>query len=629
VRGFGFGLGALGQPFTVGLGFSLDAFMAAFSDGFAFDFTKTDRHFQTSTGPTLADDVTDPIGLALESREWNGRTLAEELATQAELRGGGVTGSVGTPPAGAATFNTSTGVGSVSRTDVSNQSFVSIPVTDSNATYVVDLEVTSGLVGNLTIRDHTTAVIYVTFTSEIRQSIFVAAPGATIRLQNLTNPSDSSFILHSVKLVPTHHGVQSSSSLRGARAVFYGYSDDQPNLAEAWGDFASSSGWTLETGWAISGGAMSRTAASASNALREAGLEVGQTYRCRFTVSDADAINIRNGSQYLFTSGAGRRTLVFTATDTNFGFNTGQDGFSIDDVEIRLIPASRVTTGCKYDGSDDNHLTTYKANMQLGPELLSDPSFDVPASWSAAPGWTISGGKATFSGTSGNLSPVPPIYPSLLGALYAVSGTISDRTTGGVFVSVGSTGPAFTANGDFQIYVSADVLGSQFRFYAYSSFDGSLDNISVKEVTNQDNFIVAYVNVPTTISAFQYILASNEVGNTNRFGIGINTDGKIGFAAGNTSPAVAKGTTDWRGKSVVVGLSSDGTTVTGFVDQAIEYSASLSGVLNNTTPVRIGAANVSGTAALFFAGTIENVIAGPEYLNLARYLQIRNKLIDP
>jgi hypothetical protein len=73
-------------PDTVGISpFNLSDFMRAQEDGLFFDLTKIDRFFQENTGPTLADDVGEPIGLALSQRAWNGQTLAELLAGQTEL----------------------------------------------------------------------------------------------------------------------------------------------------------------------------------------------------------------------------------------------------------------------------------------------------------------------------------------------------------------------------------------------------------------------------------------------------------------------------------------------------------------------------------------------------------------
>jgi hypothetical protein len=179
-----------------------------------------------------------------------------------------------------------------------------------------------------------------------------------------------------------------------------------------------------------------------------------------------------------------------------------------DNISVKEVPASRITTGCKYDGSDDNHLTPYKA----------------------------------------------------------------------------SSGP---------------------------------------------NFIVAYVNVPTTLSAVQIVAGANEAASANRFFLAFNTSGQLCGGVGSESNTTILSTaTDWRGKSAVFGLSFDGTTVRLFADNAIVYEAAQSGTPTTTIPFRIGANKADGSAGSFFAGTIENVIAGTEYLNLARYLQIRNDLIN-
>lgn len=65
--------------------FDLAAFMASQSDGFWYDFAKTDRLFQENIGPTPADDPNEVIGLALSSRLWNGASLAQVLAAAPEL----------------------------------------------------------------------------------------------------------------------------------------------------------------------------------------------------------------------------------------------------------------------------------------------------------------------------------------------------------------------------------------------------------------------------------------------------------------------------------------------------------------------------------------------------------------
>ena len=80
-------------------GFSIDAFMAAQSEGLYYDFSKTDRMFQENTGPTPADDAGEVIGLALDQRAWEGETFAQLLAGQTNgLRNPTMAGAAGGSP---------------------------------------------------------------------------------------------------------------------------------------------------------------------------------------------------------------------------------------------------------------------------------------------------------------------------------------------------------------------------------------------------------------------------------------------------------------------------------------------------------------------------------------------------
>lgn len=64
--------------------FDLDRWLVD-NNGAYFDFTRTDTTFQESVGPTPADDVGEPIGLALSRAGWGGRTLAQVVGDSPEL----------------------------------------------------------------------------------------------------------------------------------------------------------------------------------------------------------------------------------------------------------------------------------------------------------------------------------------------------------------------------------------------------------------------------------------------------------------------------------------------------------------------------------------------------------------
>jgi hypothetical protein len=97
---FGLGLGGVTRG-----GGAADPILAIFADGtdgFYFDFSKTDRLFQAVNSGVLADDAGESIALALESSKWSGRTRAQELAQQTELfPDGGIPNTTGWTPSNA------------------------------------------------------------------------------------------------------------------------------------------------------------------------------------------------------------------------------------------------------------------------------------------------------------------------------------------------------------------------------------------------------------------------------------------------------------------------------------------------------------------------------------------------
>lgn len=156
------------------------------------------------TQPVTADG--DSIALHLDKGQWGGRTLAQEMAVQTELRGSGAPGLLGT--AAAASYDVLTGVGQATRVDVSNQSFVGIGVTASRL-YAIDVESVSG--GALAVRDSGPAgtILFsingTRLTRYIQMSsaglFFAAAGAATV-----------GYIVHSLKLVPGYHRTQATGT---------------------------------------------------------------------------------------------------------------------------------------------------------------------------------------------------------------------------------------------------------------------------------------------------------------------------------------------------------------------------------------------------------------------------------
>lgn len=94
-------------------------------------------------------------------------------------------------------------------------------------------------------------------------------------------------------------------------------------LASAWGEFNSSTGWTLPAAYSISGGRMIRDATAGSEAIRSSVPEIvsGKVYKA--TVRGyRGSVNVRNGGQFISLP-ATDMFVQFTATASTFGFQTG------------------------------------------------------------------------------------------------------------------------------------------------------------------------------------------------------------------------------------------------------------------------------------------------------------------
>ena len=370
-----------------GVSFNLDAFMATQADGLYFDTTKTDRFFQESTGPTLADDVGEAIGLALSQRAWNGQTLAEVLAGQPELVTNGefTTDLSGWSDEDFGTGNSywEDGAARLIGADTSNRAIrrQNLTVTAGRA-FEVTARLRSLTSGSITLRVGSSAggtdLLPDTAlnTTELRR--FVVSTGPTLSFQLMAITGNGLVENISVKEVPGKHGIQATGTLK----------------------------------------------------------------------------------------------------------------------------PTRQTTGAKFDGSDDNWLTSYTAGAG-------------------------------------------------------------------------------------------------------------------------ENFIVALVDVPASLSANQYFFGSYKASGALRFHLGFDPTGLVRYGLGTASAAVGG---DRRGTTCVVGMSTDGSTFRVFDENAEAASGAMSGVVSDVV-CRIGALNFDGTASTFFGGSIKKLVAGRQFLDLATYRKIRNALL--
>tara|TARA_R110002167_G_scaffold360714_1_gene578473 strand:+ start:6850 stop:8445 length:1596 start_codon:yes stop_codon:yes gene_type:complete len=131
----------------------------------------------------------------------------------------------------------------------------------------------------------------------------------------------------------------------------------------------------------------------------------------------------------------------------------------------------------------------------IGSELVVNGDFATDTSWTKGTGWTISGGVANSDGTQTGFSNLNQVTTASVGSSYIVSYTISNYISGSVSAKIGASSSATTrsSNGFFSEVM---VCGTNNQIYiiANSSFIGSIDNVSVKEVITSNVPRIDYSN---------------------------------------------------------------------------------------------------------------------------------------
>ena len=122
-----------------------------------------------------------------------------------------------------------------------------------------------------------------------------------------------------------------------------------------------------------------------------------------------------------------------------------------------------------------------------GTELVTNGDFATDSGWTKGTGWTISGGTASKS--AGSQSDLDQYTVTTLGDSYKVELTVSGVTAGSISVRLGTSASnevgSIDANGTYTFYgtVTGDL---RFRIRANATFVGSIDDVSVIEVTAED-----------------------------------------------------------------------------------------------------------------------------------------------
>jgi hypothetical protein len=191
----------------------------------------------------------------------------------------------------------------------------------------------------------------------------------------------------------------------------------------------------------------------------------------------------------------------------------------------------------------DGKLYSIRPTPEYGAELVTNGTFDSDSDWDKGTGWTISGGTANCNGT--NDTAIEQNISSSNTTLKRITFSVSNYVSGTLRVYSGSGADVFlnvTANGTYEL--ESYLIANKIFIYSLSSFVGSVDNVSVKEVIKGDgdftfsrgsNLAATRVDVNGLIEKGRENLFtnSNNFGSTSWGGSVIETSGQSGYNGTN------------------------------------------------------------------------------------------------
>jgi hypothetical protein len=120
----------------------------------------------------------------------------------------------------------------------------------------------------------------------------------------------------------------------------------------------------------------------------------------------------------------------------------------------------------------------------LGPELITNGTFDADSDWSKGAGWSISGGSASCDGSQPANTNLIQNGVTADTLIYEVLFTLSGYSAGTVrpIVGVTANGTLRSANGTYKERITATDAGGQLICQGNSTFVGNIDDVSIKQV---------------------------------------------------------------------------------------------------------------------------------------------------
>lgn len=186
-------------------------------------------------------------------------------------------------------------------------------------------------------------------------------------------------------------------------------------------------------------------------------------------------------------------------------FANGEQGFFYDPNDLSTMYQDAAGTVPVTGAGQPVGLVLDKSKgLVLGAEVVSNGSFDTDTGWAKNTGVTISGGKVNINTTATAYAVAQsPIVPAQ--KLYKVTYTVTAYTSGGIRCIVGGiAGVVRSAIGTYTEYVIS-AGSSTIQIASFGGFVGSVDNLSVKEITGNHAYQNTSSMRPLLIASPQHL----------------------------------------------------------------------------------------------------------------------------
>ena len=240
--------------------------------------------------------------------------------------------------------------------------------------------------------------------------------------------------------------------------------------------------WTLGTGWSVdqANSKAVHDSSAGATAIQNTSVSVvvGKKYELKYTASNLSGGYIRaemGGLTPEFNFSDGTYTYNFTATTNANLYITASANVEVTNISVKEITDDTDLPRINYEG--------FSYQDSLGSEEVVNGDFATNSNWSLG-NWTIENNTVTIDGQSGILIQATP--PLVAGKKYKWTFEITEYISGSVKLYSGGGGDAATYENSVGTHTQYFVANGTGKFFYSNSFNGSIDNVSVKEYLGQE-----------------------------------------------------------------------------------------------------------------------------------------------